>query len=298
MKRKELKGIIPALITPFDKDENIDIPALKNLVEILVSEGVHGLFIAGTNGEAHLMSHDEVVLLTKTVVEQVAGRIPVCSGAGRCSTKETIQLANRLVEAGADYISLVSPYYMVPSQEELYQHYKEIAKNVNAPLLLYNIPSQTGIEIGIEIAEKLASLDNICGIKDSGGDFEKQKEYIRIQSLYDFTVLNGSDSLILKSLEAGAKGTVAATANVLGDLEVKLYDYYIDGNIEKAQNARNHMDLLRTNLKRAVAPSVMKKTLNLMGRPVGLPRRPIRDVSSEITEDLKEMIKEYNNLLV
>ncbi|NLH64137.1 MAG: dihydrodipicolinate synthase family protein, partial [Erysipelotrichaceae bacterium] len=113
MNRKQLKGIIPALITPFTEQQDLDLNATRQLVEYLLQHGVHGLFVAGTNGEAHLMNHDEIVALTETVVDEVNGRVPVISGAGKCSTAETIELANRLKNAGADYISLVTPYYLV-----------------------------------------------------------------------------------------------------------------------------------------------------------------------------------------
>lgn len=293
MNRKELKGIIPAMITPFDKNEKLDIQAVKQLVAYLLKNKVHGLFIAGTNGEAHLMSADEIVTLTKTVVEEVGGKVPVIAGAGRCSTWESIRLANRLKEAGADYISLVSPSYLVPKQPDLYQHYKCIAKHVNAPLILYNIPSQTGLEIAPETACKLAEIDNICGIKDSGGNIEIQKAYLEISKKYDFDVLNGSDSLILDTFKLGAVASVAATANVLPALEVQLYECFKNGEVEKAQELRIQMDPLRVNLKKGVAPSIMKKTLNLMGVNVGIPRLPIREPEGDIILDIKKMIKDY-----
>lgn len=294
MKRKELKGIIPAMITPFDKDEGLDIQAVKELVRYLMDKGVHGLFIAGTNGEAHLMNADEVVALTRTVVSEVAGRIPVISGAGRCSTWETIKLANRLKEAGADYISLVSPSYLVPKQPDLYNHYKLISEHVDAPLILYNIPSQTKLEIAPETVEKLAQLDNICGIKDSGGNIDIQKAYIDISKKYDFDVLNGSDSLILDTFKLGAVASVAATANILPALEVELYECFKMRDMEKAQELRKQMDPLRMNLKKGVAPCIMKKTMNLMGVQVGIPRLPIREPKDDIVNDIQRMIQDYD----
>lgn len=297
MSRKELRGVIPAMVTPFDENENLDIKSVEKITNLLIEQGIHGLFIAGTNGEAHLMSHEEVVKLTEVVVKETSGRVPVISGAGRCSTQETILLANKLVKAGADYISLVSPSYLVPNQDDLYKHYKTIANNVDADLILYNIPSQTGLTISPKIVEKLAKIDNVIGIKDSGGDFNIQKEYISVTKNEDFDVLNGSDSLILDSFKAGAKASVAATANVLPKLEVKLYDYFVEGEMDKAQEQRDKMDPLRVNLKKAVAPSVMKKALNLMGVPAGRPRSPISEVTdSELINDIEEMIKYYGGL--
>lgn len=297
MNRKELKGIIPAMVTPFDHEENLDLESAKKITNWLIDEGVHGLFIAGTNGEAHLMSHDEVVELTETVVKETNGRVVVISGAGRCSTKETIELAKRLKDAGTDYISLVSPSYLVPSQEDLYKHYETIAKAVDANFIIYNIPSQTGLEISPAVVQRLAKIKNICGVKDSGGNFDIQKQYIDLTVDEDFDVLNGSDSLVLDTLKAGATGGVMATANVIPKIEIKLYNYFVEGNLEKAQEQREKMDPLRVNLKKAVAPSVMKKAMNMMGLPAGIPRMPVSEVTDEnLIKDIDEMIKHYESI--
>lgn len=293
MKRKALRGIIPAMLTPFDKNQQLDTGAARKLARYLINNGVHGLFIAGTNGEAHLMSHDEVTMLTSAVADETEGRVPVCAGAGRCSTMETIVLANRLKDAGADYISLVTPYYLVPSQADLYHHYKTIAEHVDAPLLLYNIPSQTGMKIDTETAEKLALIDNICGIKDSGGDFEIQKTYIKLSGEYDFDVLNGSDSLILEAFKAGSPASVAATANVLPGLEVALYNHFLSGELDRAQELRNKMDPLRMALKKATAPCVMKMVMRFMGIDAGIPRLPVQEPDENLTQLIQQMLSQY-----
>ena len=136
----EIKGIITAMVTPFHDDESLDIDSAKKMAEWLIQKGVNGLFIAGTNGEFHLLSDDEKVELTKAVVETAKGRVPVIAGAGCCGTQHSIELSKRLVEAGASALSLVTPYYLVPNQEDLYVHFKTIAESVDIPFLLYNIP--------------------------------------------------------------------------------------------------------------------------------------------------------------
>jgi len=291
---KKLKGIITAMVTPFHEDESLDLVSAKKMARWLVSKGVHGLFIAGTNGEFHLLTDDEKVELTKAIVEEVGGEIVICAGSGCCSTMQTINLTRRLVDAGADYISVVTPYYLVPTQEDLYLHYKTIAEQTEAKIILYNIPGQTGINIEPKIVDKLAELPNIVAIKDSSGNFENQKEYIKISKHKDFMVLNGSDSLMLDAFKAGAVASVAATSNVLPDIEVKLYDEYLKGDLVKAQEQRNKIDLLRMNLKKCVAPSVMKATLNLMGIQAGITRKPISMPKDEVINDIKNMIKAYD----
>lgn len=291
--RKKIEGIIPAMVTPFKESQELDLVAAAELTEWLIQKGVHGLFIAGTNGEAHLLSDQEIVKLTKTVVKAAKGRVPIFSGAGRCGTLATIALAKQLKEAGADYISLVTPYYLVPNQHDLYLHYKAIAEAVDADFLLYNIPSQTGLTIETSTANALADIDNIIGIKDSGGDFGKQKEYIAIGNNKNFVVLNGSDSLMLKSFEAGAVASVAATANILAELEVELYQHFKNNDHDAAQASRDKMDMLRMNLKKGVAPSVMKKTMNMMGIPVGTTRKPVQEPEGKILEDIEVMLQYY-----
>ncbi|EPP4620930.1 4-hydroxy-tetrahydrodipicolinate synthase [Escherichia albertii] len=297
---KELKGIITAMVTPFDETEKMDIPAAKNMARWLVDKGVHGLFICGTNGEFHLLSDDEKVELTKAVVEEVGGEVTICAGAGAgagcCSTKQTIELTKRLVNAGADYISVVTPYYLVPNQEDLYRHYRDIANSTTAPIILYNLPGQTGLSIEYETANRLADIENIVAIKDSSGKFEVQKQYLEIAKHKNFKVLNGSDSLMLDAFKEGSVAAVAATSNVLPTIEVDLYNYFMAGELDKAQEERNKMDALRMTIKKMTAPAVMKKALNLMGVQAGITRRPIHMPNEAIIEDIKEMLKSYNFL--
>ncbi|MPV15455.1 4-hydroxy-tetrahydrodipicolinate synthase [Escherichia coli] len=293
---KELKGIITAMVTPFDETEKMDITAAKKMSRWLVDNGVHGLFICGTNGEFHLLSDDEKVELTKAVVEEVGNEVTICAGAGCCSTKQTIELTKRLVDAGADYISVVTPYYLVPNQEDLYRHYYDIAFSTTAPIILYNLPGQTGLSIEYETANRLADIKNIVAIKDSSGKFEVQKQYLEIAKHKNFKVLNGSDSLMLDAFKEGSVAAVAATSNVLPTIEVDLYNYFMAGEMEKAQEERNKMDALRMTIKKMTAPAVMKEALNLMGVKAGITRRPIHMPNDAIVEDIKEMLKGYNFL--
>ena len=291
---KELKGIITAMVTPFSsEDEKLDLASARRMASWLIEKGIHGLFICGTNGEFHLLDDDEKEELTKAVVDEVAGRVPVIAGAGCCGTRHTCELSRRLSAVGADYISLVTPYYLVPKQPDLRMHYETVASCVDASFILYNIPGQTGCKIEPETADALADIDNIIGIKDSGGDFNTQLAYIEISKHKDFSVFNGSDSLMLKAFKAGSVGSVAATSNVIPDIEVALYDAFISGDFDRAQQERDKMDLLRMTLKQCVAPSVMKATLNLMGVRAGVTRKPISMPNEEVVESIHSMLREY-----
>lgn len=294
MAQTELKGIITAMVTPFSEDESLDAPAAACMAEWLVDRGVNGIFIAGTNGEFHLMSDDEKVELTRAVVKAVDGRVTVIAGAGCCGTKHTIELGKRLLDAGADILSVVTPYYLVPKQDDLRVHYERIAGSVGAPVVMYNIPGQTGCKIEPETVEQLAGVDNIVGIKDSGGDFDVQLSYIDISKRHDdFVVLNGSDSLMLKAFVAGAAGSVAATSNVIPEIEVQLYKDYLAGDLDAAQAQRDKMDSLRMTLKKCVAPAVMKQALNMMGIRAGVTRTPVQMPTPEVVAQIDEMLTGY-----
>ena len=293
MSQSKLKGIITAMVTPFRNDESLDARAAGTMAEWLLAHGVHGIFIAGTNGEFHLMDDDEKERLTHSVVQAVNGRVPVIAGAGCCGTAHTIELGKRLVAAGADYLSVVTPYYLVPNQNDLRAHYERVADAVDADIIMYNIPGQTGCKIAPETAAALADVPNIVGIKDSGGDFDTQLKYSELTHGRDFAVLNGSDSLMLKAFEAGSVASVAATSNVIPDIEVRLYEKFLAKDHDAAQALRDRMDPLRMVLKRCVAPAVMKQMLTMMGLPAGVTRRPVRMPGEDVVEEIRRVMAGY-----
>jgi len=282
------------MVTPFSvEDESLDVAAAANMASWLVEKGMNGIFIAGTNGEFHLMDDAEKVALTKGVVASVNGGVPIIAGAGCCGTKHTIDLAKQLAEAGADVISVVTPYYLVPKQDDLRRHYERIAESVDIPIVMYNIPGQTGCKIEPETADALADIPNIVGVKDSGGDFDTQLAYIEISKRKDFAVLNGSDSMMLRAFEAGSVASVAATSNIIPEIEAKLYADFLAGDYDAAQAQRDMMDPLRVALKRCVAPAVMKQALNMMGFSAGTTRAPIHMPSKEVVASIDDMLTGY-----
>jgi len=289
----EIKGIITAMVTPFNEDDSINKEATSQLIEKLISEGASGIFILGTNGEFHVMSDDEKVNFASLVVRFVNHRVPVYAGAGNCGTKQSIILGNKLKEVGVDALSIITPYLQKLSEYELIEHYKLIASSVDLPILLYNIPSNTQNPITKEAVRQLCKISNIKGIKDSSGNIEVMKEYIQVSTNEEFVVLSGSDSLILKALQLGASGAVAATSNLLCKIDVSIYDYFINQEIEKASKAQDSIEELRNVLKLALQPSVLKRSLELIGIPVGKTRRPISATSQSIDNEIKKMLSYY-----
>lgn len=176
------KGIITPILTPFHRDEeqSINYDAASDLIEYVISHGVAGIFVLGSNGEFHVIDKEEKIEFTKRVVEMVDHRVPVFAGPGACSTQETVQMAVEMEKAGVDALSVIAPYFIQPSQQELYEHFETVARSVHVPVILYNIPRLSGVNISREVFEQLSLLDNIAGIKDSSRDLDNLQGYIEV----------------------------------------------------------------------------------------------------------------------
>ncbi|MCC0629706.1 MULTISPECIES: 4-hydroxy-tetrahydrodipicolinate synthase [unclassified Clostridioides] len=291
------KGIICAMITPFDENQNINPRATCDLIDHLINKGIYGLFILGTNGECHVMTDDEKVEFAKIVIDYTNNRVPVFVGTGGNSTREVINLSKRMEKIGASALSIITPYFVTPTQQELILHYKTIANSVNLPIMMYNMPSKTGINIEPNSVCELAKIKNIVGIKDSSGKLDNMKAYIEVTKGEDFSVFSGSDSLILDSLKAGGKGAVAATANFLTEIDIAIYDNFINGDLEEAQKAQNSIEELRRILKLGTIPSVIKKAVVLNGINVGTARLPVTEPTGEVLEEIKQVVENYKSIL-
>lgn len=210
----KIKGIVTAMVTPL-LENGIDEKATRKLVNKLINSGIHGLFILGTNGEFYALSEEEKLALVRIVVDETAGRVPVFAGSGGVSTDAVIKLTNKFTELGVDAVSIITPYLIKVSDQELIQHYQTIAANTDLPIILYNIPANTKISISESVFKELVKVPQIIGIKDSSGEIENIQMYLDVNDREDFSVLVGSDSLILSALKKGADGAVAATSNIL-----------------------------------------------------------------------------------
>ena len=292
-----LNGIITAMVTPFESSGNIDIKATEILIEKLIANGVQGIFVLGTNGEFHVIENDMKIKFAKKVVEIVAKRVPVYAGAGGNSTDEVIKLGKQMIAVGVDALSVITPYFVSLKENELYNHYQMIAENLAIPIVLYNIPKNTGINLSFELVSKLSKISNIIGIKDSSGDINNIAGYIDNTSRDEFSVLSGSDSLILKALKLGATGAISATSNLLTTNNVQIYKQFIAGNLDKAEQWQQSLEEFRRILKYASTPSVLKQSLSLAGIDVGLPRLPVLPVTNpNDNQVIVNTIKNYYHL--
>lgn len=295
MKNVPMKGIITPILTPMNPDETVNLEVLRQQIERLIQGGVHGIFPIGTNGEAYALSFDEKLAIIETCVDQVKGRVPVYAGTGCITTRETIELSKRAADLGADILSIITPSFAVASQKEMYDHYVEVAKHVDVPIVLYNIPARTGNKLLPETVAKLAKdVDVIMGAKDSSGDWDNLQAYIRLTQDLDkgFKVLSGNDSLILKSLQAGGAGGIAGCSNVYPRVLSSIYNLFVEGKIEEAQAAQDSIASFRAVFKYGNPNTVVKKAAALLGNPVGECRRPFSYLSEEGTEALRKVLEE------
>lgn len=293
MKAKDVKGIIAAMVTPFDENLKIHEAAAKALIDRLIGAGVNGIFILGTNGEFHVLSQVEKLHFARIVVEHVRGRVPVYAGTGGNSTSEVVFLSKKMEKLGVDALSVITPYFVPPTQQELIHHYRTVADSVKTPLVLYNIPKNTGVNLEPASVRELSRIGNIIGIKDSSGKLENIEGYLEAAKGEEFAVLSGSDSLILKALKAGASGAIAATANLLADVDVSIYRHYKEGNPEAAEAAQARIEGLRSVLKLGTIPSVLKKAVELSGIPVGPARPPVGRLDEASVAAIREMVDDY-----
>lgn len=296
MKKVGIKGIIPPIVTPMNpSDESVNIDELRNQVERQIEAGVHGIFPFGTNGEGYILSLSEKEEILEAVVDQVRGRVPVYAGTGCISTRDTVYLSRRAQELGADVLSIITPSFALASQKELYDHYVEVARYVDIPIVLYNIPARTGNKLLPETVAKLAKdVDVIMGAKDSSGDLDNLYAYIEQTKELDkgFAVLAGNDGNILKCLKAGGAGGVAGRANLWPKTIASIYDHFVAGEMEAAEKAQDAIGILQRVFKYGNPNTIIKKGTALLGHPVGDCRRPFNYLCDEGIEELKKVLAE------
>lgn len=291
----ELKGIIPAMVTPIEGGEKVDEKALKKIINHLVGKGVHGIFALGTTGEFYAFSEEEYSKIVEITVEETNGRVPVYIGAAAITTKQAKKLSHIAQEAGADAISVLTPMFIKPNDDELYAHYRDIAKSTKLPVILYNNVGKTGVNISADLAFKLSSIENIAGIKDSSGDFSLTSEYIRRTKNSDFSVLAGRDTLIYATLCHGGSGAIAACANIVPEVCVEIYERFIIGDLQGAFYAQNKLSPLRHAFKYGTFPAVIKAGLEIIGLNMGKCFSPVQELSLEEKGIIRRIIESVMN---
>jgi len=288
---REIKGIITAVVTPFDEDENIDEDAFRTIIRYLIGQGVHGLFPVGSQGEFFSLSKEERKRLMEVAVEEAGGKVFVMPNTGYIATRDCIELSQYAEKIGADAVSMMTPFYIKPSQEELYQHFKAVCSSVSIPVLAYNNPERSGgVMLNLDTLVRLSrELPNFVGIKDSSGDMTILGEIIRITPP-NFRVFVGRDSMIFAALMYGASGAVAASSNVAAKLVLGIYDAVHNGEYEKAKELQRKLAPIRIAFSLGSFPVVMKEALNMIGLPAGKCRKPILPMNENARSALKKIL--------
>jgi 4-hydroxy-tetrahydrodipicolinate synthase len=289
-------GIIPPIVTPLTKEGKINESALRKLVNFMIDGGVHGLFPVGTTGEFYAISNDEFRRILEITLDETNGRIPVYAGVNHITTRGIIELAQIAEAVGVDALSTLTPMFLAPNQEQIYQHYRSLAENTALPIILYNNKPKTGVDIAPATVARLADLDNIVGVKDSTGDLTTTEEYLRLTRGKDFAVMMGRDTLIYAALCYGASGAVASCANVAPRLVVDIYNKYMAGDHEGAREAQFKVAPLRIAFNLGTFPAVIKAGLRILGIDVGDCFDPAGPLTEAETGELRRIMTEMELL--
>ena len=287
-----IHGSIVAIVTPF-KNGKVDIKSFQDLIEFQIENGTHGIVPCGTTGESPTLSHEEHEYVIEVTVKTVKKRIPVIAGTGSNSTDEAIRLTKFAERVGADAVLLVVPYYNKPTQEGLYLHFKHIASEVKIPIILYNIPGRSGVNMNPETIARLAKdCKNIIGVKEASGSLQQASNILYLCGM-DFILLSGEDTLNFPLLAIGGKGFITVTANVAPGDVAELYNTYARGEFNQARELHYKLFPLNEAMFLETNPIPVKVALALMGKIPNEFRLPLCPMSAGNLEKLKTALREY-----
>jgi 4-hydroxy-tetrahydrodipicolinate synthase len=271
--KTSFRGSFTALVTPF-KNGSLDEKAFRDIVEWQISECTNGLVPVGTTGESPTLSHDEHKKVVEWCIDQVDGRVPVIAGSGSNSTAEAIELSRHAEEAGAEAVLIVTPYYNKPTQEGLYQHYKAINDAIGIPIIIYNIPGRSIVDMSVETMARLFELKNIAGVKDATANMTRVSQQ-RAAMGPDFNQLSGEDITALGFMAHGGHGCISVTSNVAPRLCSEFQAACLKGDFKAALKLQDKLALLHTNLFVETSPAPIKYAMSLIGKCANTVRLPM-----------------------
>jgi len=284
-------GSLVAIVTPFKKGK-VDEKALGDLIDWQIAQGTHGIVPCGTTGESATLTHEEHERVVAFTIEATKGRVPVIAGSGSNSTDEAITLTKHAKKAGADGALLITPYYNKPTQEGLYRHYKAVAEAVDLPIVLYNIPGRTSVNMLPTTVARLSSLKNIVAIKEGSGSLQQVSDIIQACG-ERLTVLSGDDALTLPMMAVGAKGVITVTANIAPKDMAKMTDAFEAGKLAEARKLHYKMAPLFAALFYETNPIPVKEALGMMGKCSAELRLPLCPMAADTREKLSRVLKDY-----
>ncbi|MCF7916932.1 MAG: 4-hydroxy-tetrahydrodipicolinate synthase [Candidatus Omnitrophica bacterium] len=288
-----LKGSMVALVTPFKKDKSVDEDKLRFLINWQIKNKTDGILVCGTTGESATLTHQEHKKVISIAVDEAKKRVPIIAGAGSNSTEEALDLTKYAKKVGADFSLVITPYYNKPTQRGLVQHFKKISKSVNIPIIIYNVPSRTGINILPDTVIEIASqCQNVVGIKEASGSLD-QAIQIMYRAPKNFSLLSGNDQIILPIMSVGGSGVVSVVANIEPKKTHQLTESFLKGDLEKARKIQFELyDLIKV-LFVETNPIPAKAALKLMGMIEGNLRLPLYRMEPSNLTKLKKTLKEY-----
>jgi len=290
-----IEGVLPALITPFTEENKVDKEGLTQNIGFLIENGVSGIVPCGTTGESATLSIKEHENVIEIAVE--CSTVPVVAGTGSNNTTEAIELTRFALDAGADAALLITPYYNKPNDRGMLAHFRTIANKVDIPMILYNVPSRTGINLKPELVAELAKESNIVGIKEASGNLGQITQIIEMTQDEDFVVLSGDDALTLPIMALGGSGVISVVANVAPKLTVSMVEAFRKGDLEEAKK----LNLALAPLIRAIFletnPIPIKKAVELIGLPAGDLRLPLAPISEDNERKLKAALDDLHLIM-
>ena len=292
------EGTYVAMVTPFNEDKQIDEEGFRSNINYLIDQGVNGLVGAGTTGESATLNHEEHQRVIEILIDEVNGRVQTVAGTGSNATSEAIALTEFADDAGADAALLITPYYNKPQQHAMVEHYRTVADATDIPLIAYNVPSRTGVNMDVETIVELAKIDNIDAVKEASGSVDKVSDIYRAlqhEGLEDkFNILSGEDSLTFPIMAVGGTGVISASANIDGKRMVLMVDSILNDDYDRAMELHYEMLELIRALFIESNPVPVKTAMNIMGLPAGPLRQPLAEMKDESLEVLKKALKDSN----
>ena len=288
-----LKGCFVATVTPFDLDGKVNEKAFRKHIDFLIRKGVAGIIPCGTTGESATLSWEEHNRVVDTAIDAGRGKIVVIAGAGSNNTAESVTAARHANDKGADAILCITPYYNKPTQEGLFQHYKNIASRVPIPIVVYNVPGRTGVNLLPETLERLCEFQNIVAVKEASGDIHQISEIHR-RCGNRLAILSGDDALTLPILSVGAQGVISVVANIVPEKMVKMIDLFNTGSVKEALNLHEELLPLCDAMFFETNPIPVKTAMNVLGMNAGTLRLPLVPMTLNNKNRLITVLKTYN----
>jgi 4-hydroxy-tetrahydrodipicolinate synthase len=291
----KLQGVVPPIVTPFNKDYSIDLKGLRELVRFCIDSDLHSIVVGGSTGEYTYMTLEERKKIIEVAVHEAAGERPIIAGTGCHSTEQTIELTEYAKNVGAAGALIITPHYLVPTEEGVINHYEKIAQSVDLPIIIYCFPAVTGVYISEDMLLRLSKEKNIVGIKNTSSQEHTNLLIEAMQNQKDFSIVNGWDTLFLPTLACGGAGGMCVAAQVVPKKFIELYEAIVkESDVKKAAELHNKMVPLFKATYKEPNPGPIKAALELAGLPAGPTRSPLLPVSEKLKAELSSILKELD----